>query len=89
MAEVLTTWYDQQTPAARAHLDHYVSLRAARRTREYADGDHRFACWLVTVDLLCRQRHGLSVFDLPGHAWRGDYDAGADPVTALQNGTLT
>lgn len=50
----------------------------------YADGDRRFAAFLLAADTLARRRLGVSIFDLEDACWRDFYDDGMTPGEALR-----
>ena len=78
------SWWDEQDDQRRAAISAVLDPERGRQCRDYAGGDRGFAAWLLVADVACTRRVGLSIFDIDDWAWRGAYDCGDTPGTALR-----
>jgi hypothetical protein len=77
------TWLTDQDDDERARLTALLDDPAGADASELAGDDLDYACWLAAVDELCRDRHGVSVFELGELSLAGLYQDELTPAEAL------
>lgn len=56
-----------------------------RNMLEYADGDERFALWLLIADAGMSKTVGVGIFDLADYDWVSAYGSGDSPRQAVRD----